>query len=90
MSRPRRYLLLLACFVLPCVFARLVYQFTEYHSIHRLGYWLWLSASTEDMINMIRVGMIHKVGLGLVVPLLAGLAGLGWGRRWLRRPAPPQ
>ena len=45
---------------------------------------MWLRASTDDLLNAKRVQMA-ELFFSTALPLLVGLVGLAWGRRWILR-----
>jgi len=85
MPRWKKAAILVACFVVPAGCYYLLWLATAQDTLTRLGYYLWLYASPEDLMNKIRLDRIRVVFFGVLMPGLVGLVGLIWGRHWLRR-----
>ena len=84
LAKIKSLLFYLGCFLAPFFIDRLLWHWIEKDVLNQIGYWLWLHASTEEILNVHRV-LIAKSLLGFVPPILLGCLGVLLGRRWLRR-----
>jgi len=75
--RVGRFTIYMAAFLLPAAGYSLLYFFLSRAANNRIGYILWLWASTEDRLNFFRLLLIDSY-FKFILPLLAGLVGVGW------------
>ncbi len=66
-------------FAIPCLAYLLIWKLTKQATCHRIGYLLWLNASIEGPLGVIRIKLV-EIFFQFVLPILAGAAGL-WGAR---------
>jgi len=84
MKRGKRFLLLTASFVAGALAFLLIWAVTGHDTLHAVGYWIWLYASPEDLLNNIRITSIHLLFV-TAMPILVGLVCAGWVWLWLTR-----
>ena len=82
-KRYKKALFLAACFLGPMSAYRFICSLTARDTLNRIGYYLWLHASPEDLLNWLRMNAITGF-YQVLLPILLGLAGLGWGILWLK------
>lgn len=68
---------LILSFSLPAVGYYFLWQLIGQDSINRIGYYLWVYSSVEDLLNFLRINVIKAI-FQFLMPVFFGFLGLAW------------